>query len=237
VQFGTFCTTDWSVAFRLNIPKSGFIIPNMGIKKRQTKTPIGPAIGIADALFTKVQQRVLGVLFGNPGRSFYANEVIALAGSGTGAVQRELTHLEAAGLVTVTRVGKQKHYQANAAAPVFEELRGLVLKTSGLADVLRAALAPLAAQVSAAFVYGSVAKGQDTAQSDIDLMVVSDSLSYADLFAALEDSANRLGRPVNPTVYSQHELAKRVREDNAFLKRVLAQPKLWLMGDRHDFAA
>ena len=207
------------------------------MKKRQTKTPKDPVIGIADALFTKVQQRVLGVLFGNPGRSFYANEVIALAGSGTGAVQRELTHLESAGLVTVTRVGKQKHYQANAAAPVFEELRGLVLKTSGLADVLRAALAPLEARISAAFVYGSVAKGQDTAQSDIDLMVVSDSLAYADLFAALEESTNRLGRTVNPTVYSQQELDKRVLEGNAFLTRVLAQPRLWLMGDWHDFAA
>jgi hypothetical protein len=83
-------------------------------------------------LFTKVQQRVLGVLFGNPGRTFYANEIIALAGSGVGAVQRELARLAASGLVTVARVGKQKHYQANAGSPVFEELRGLVLKTSGL---------------------------------------------------------------------------------------------------------
>jgi len=209
----------------------------MGTKKQSAKTPPLPAFGIADALFTKVQQRVLAVLFGNPGRSFYANEVIALAGSGTGAVQRELTHLEAAGLVSVTRVGNQKHYQANAAAPVFEELRGLVLKTSGLADVLRAALAPLAAQISAAFVYGSVAKRQDTAKSDIDLMVVSDSLNYADLFAVLEEAANRLGRPVNPTVYSRQELDKRVRTNNAFIKRVLAQPKLWVIGEEHDHAA
>ena len=220
----------------LIIPKSGFILP-MGIKKRPAKTFPSPVSGIADALFSKVQQRVLAMLFGNPGRSFYANEVIALAGSGTGAVQRELARLEASGLVTVTRVGKQKHYQANAAAPVFEELRGLVLKTSGLADVLRDALAPLAAQISAAFVYGSVAKRQDTAKSDIDLMVVSDSLSYADLFAALEEATNRLGRPVNPTVYSRQELDKRIRADNAFIKRVLAQPKLWVIGEEHGLAA
>lgn len=208
----------------------------MGTTKRSVKTPASPIPGVADALFTKVQQRVLAVLFGNPGRSFYANEVIALAGSGTGAVQRELAGLEAAGLVTVTRVGKQKHYQANAAAPVFEELRGLVLKTSGLADVLRAALAPLAARISLAFVYGSVAKKQDTAKSDIDLMVVSDTLSYADLFAILEDATHRLGRTVNPTVYSKGELDKRVRADNAFIKRVLAQPKLWVIGDEHGLA-
>ena len=209
----------------------------MGTKKRSAKTLPLPVSGIADALFTKVQQRVLAVLFGNPGRSFYANEVIALAGSGTGAVQRELARLEAAGLVTVTRVGRQKHYQANAAAPVFEELRGLVLKTSGLADVLRNALAPLAAQISAAFVYGSVAKRQDTAKSDIDLMVVSDSLTYADVFGALEPLSAKLGRAINPTVYSRRELARRRKEDNAFVTRVLAQPKVWIIGTEDDLPA
>lgn len=221
---------DRGRATRLNIPKLGFIIPNMGMKRNLSKAP-ARSTGVADALFTKVQQRVLGLLFGNPGRSFFANEVIALAGSGIGAVQRELTRLESVGLLTVKRVGKQKHYQANAAAPVFEELRGLVLKTSGLADVLRGALAPLAKKISAAFVYGSIAKGQDTATSDIDLMVVSDSLTYADVFAALEEAARRLGRPVNPTVYSRQELTKRIKQGNAFVKRVLSQPKLWLIGE------
>lgn len=112
----------------------------------------------ADALFPAVRQRVLAVLFGSPDRSFYANELIALARSGTGAVQRELASLLAAGLITVRDQGNQKHYQANAASPVFAELRGLVLKTVGLADVLRAALAPQEDQVAAAFVYGSVAR-------------------------------------------------------------------------------
>lgn len=193
--------------------------------------------GLADALFAKVQQRVLGVLFGNPRRSFYANEVIALARSGTGAVQRELGRLEASGLVTVSRVGNQKHYQANAGSPVFEELRALVLKTVGLADVLRAALAPMAKDIRAAFVYGSVAKGQDTATSDIDLMVISDRLTHADLFAVLEDATVQLGRKVAPTVYSAKELSRRVRQENAFVTRVLAQPKLWLIGDERVLAA
>lgn len=188
--------------------------------------------GVANALFSKVQQRVLAVLFGNPSRSFYANEVIALAGSGTGAVQRELARLDAAGLVAVTRIGNQKHYQANSSTPVFEELRGLILKTSGLADILRAALAPMADRVEAAFVYGSVAKGQDTAKSDIDLMVISDTLSYPDLYASLEEATRRLGRTVNPTVYSPQELDKRVKEGNAFIQRVLAQPKIWVVGEK-----
>lgn len=185
---------------------------------------------MADALFPKVRQRVLAVLFGTPDRSFYANEVIALAQSGTGAVQRELAGLSQAGLLTVSKQGNQKHYQANAAAPVFSELRGLVLKTTGLAGVLRAALAPLAAQIKQAFVFGSIAKQTDTAQSDVDLLVVSDSLGYADLFVVLEDATRTLGRTINPAIYTQAEFAARLQGDNAFVHRVMQQPKIWLMG-------
>jgi predicted nucleotidyltransferase len=206
---------------------------------KSSKYTISPAAvsGVADALFSKVQQRVLAVLFGNHSRSFYANELIALAGSGSGAVQRELTQLAAAGLVTVTRIGNQKHYQANAAAPVFKELRGLVLKTSGLVDVLRSALAPLAGQVQLAFVFGSVAKATDTVTSDIDLLIVSDTLAYGELFSALEPATNRLQRTVNPTLYSRSEIDSRLRAGNPFLKRVLAQPKLWVIGEIDGLAA
>ena len=185
----------------------------------------------ADALFPAVRQRVLAVLFGSPDRSFYANELIALARSGTGAVQRELASLLAAGLITVRDQGNQKHYQANAASPVFAELRGLVLKTVGLADVLRAALAPLEDQVAAAFVYGSVARQQDTAASDVDVLIVSDALGYAEVFGALESAAQTLGRAINPTLYTRAELARRRAQDNAFVTRVLDQPRIWLMGD------
>jgi predicted nucleotidyltransferase len=209
----------------------------MGTKSSKYTISSAPVSRVADALFSKVQQRVLAVLFGNHSRSFYANELIALAGSGSGAVQRELTQLAAAGLVTVTRIGNQKHYQANAAAPVFEELRGLVLKTSGLVDVLRSALAPLAGQVQLAFVFGSVAKATDTVTSDIDLLVVSDTLAYGELFAALEPATNRLQRTVSPTLYSRSEIDSRLRAGNAFLKRVLAQPKLWVIGETDGLAA
>jgi predicted nucleotidyltransferase len=196
-----------------------------------------PRRGLADALFAKVQQRVLGVLFGNPGRTFYANGLITLARSGTGAVQRELARLEDAGLVTVSRVGKQKHYQANHASPVFQELRSLVLKTSGLGDVLREALAPSSNVIRAAFVYGSVARGEDTASSDIDLMVIADDLTYGDLFAALEEASTRLGRKIAPTIYFRKELARRLKQDSSFLTHVLEQPKLWVIGGERDLAA
>lgn len=192
---------------------------------------------LADALFPKVRQRVLAVLFGTPDRSFYANEVIALAQSGTGAVQRELAGLSEAGLLHVTKQGNQKHYQANTEAPVFAELRGLVTKTMGMTDVLRAALVPLASQIDIAFVYGSIAKQEDTAHSDIDVMIISDSLGYADVFGALESATTTLGRKVNPTLYIPAEWAKRIQDHNAFVTRVLQQPKIWLLGSQEALDA
>lgn len=199
------------------------IVPDMGM--------------IADALFSTTQQRVLALLFGQPARSFYTNEVIRLAGIGSGAVQRELTRLSKSGLLTVTRLGNQKHYQANADSPIFEELCSLVQKTFGLADVLHAMLTPLAKQLSAAFVYGSVAKRTDTATSDIDLMIISDDLPYGELFLVLADAEARLGRAVNPTLFTKQEFAQRRAEQNVFVTRVLEQPKLWLFGDENVLTA
>ncbi|HEU5295788.1 MAG TPA: nucleotidyltransferase domain-containing protein [Burkholderiaceae bacterium] len=191
---------------------------------------------LADALFTGTQQRVLALLFGQPGRSFYATELIGLAAAGSGAVQRELARLSQSGLITAHAVGNQKHYRANAASPVFEELSAIVQKTFGLAEPLRAALAPLAKRITAAFVYGSVAKQQDTASSDVDLMVVSDSVSYPDLYATIESASQRLGRTVNPTIYTRKELTKRIKSGESFVTRVLEQPKVWLIGSEDDLA-
>ncbi len=200
----------------------------MGIK--QTPAPSSTA----DALFPKVRQRVLAVLFGAPDRSFYTNEVIGLAQSGAGAVQRELADLAAAGLLTVRKQGNQKHFQANAGAPVFAELRGLVLKTMGLADVLRAALVPLASQIDRAFVFGSIAKQQDTAASDVDLLVVSDTLGYGDVFGALDGASQTLGRTINPALYTTADFRARLQGDNAFINRVMQQPKIWLIGQEES---
>jgi predicted nucleotidyltransferase len=218
------------------MPDLGMLMPNMGTKRpvRGTTSSAARAASLADALFTGTQQRVLGLLFGQPARSYYATELISLAGGGSGAVQRELARLARSGLVTVRPVGNQKHYQANPDSPLFTELCGILQKTVGLAEPLRDALQPLAAQIRAAFVFGSVAKRQDVAASDIDLMVVSDALNYGDLFAAVEAAGARLGRAVNPTILSGKDLAKRVKDDNAFVTRVLAQPKIWLIGGEDD---
>ncbi len=211
-------------------------MPKMGTKKSGGSSGAART-SLADALFSNTQQRVLAYLFGQPERSFFATELIGLAGGGSGAVQREVARLAESGLVTVKRVGTQKHYQANPKSPIYAELCGIAQKTVGLAEPLREALAPLAKRIKAAFVYGSIAKRSDTAASDIDLMVISDSLTYADFFAAMEKATTRLGRAVNPTVYSRRELAKRVKQDNAFVTRVLAQPKIWLIGREDDIAA
>ena len=215
----------------------GITMPNMGMKEKPGIYTVRDGISLADALFSNVQQRVLGYLFGQPERSFFATELIRLAGGGSGAVQRELARLADSGLVNVSRVGTQKHYQANPESPIFSELCAIAQKTVGLAEPLREALRPLAKRISAAFVYGSVAKKQDTAASDIDLMVISAKVTYADLFATLEEVSARLGRKVNPTVYSPQELEKLAKAGNAFVKRVLAQPKIWLVGDETYFAA
>ncbi len=189
---------------------------------------------VADALFSGLQQRLLAVLFGQPDRSFYGNELLRLTGTGRGALQRELEKLVSADLVTVTPVGNQKHYQANAAAPIFAELRGIVMKTLGLADVLRTALNAVSDRIELAFVFGSVAKGTDTATSDIDLMVVTETLSYADLFEGLAAAEQVLGRKVNPTLYTSDALAEKIRTENNFVLRVLSQPKIFLIKGAED---
>jgi len=210
----------------------GIKMPNMGMKAKTSVSP--PATSLADALFSTTQQRVLAFLFGQPERSFFATELIRLAGGGSGAVQRELARLAQSGLVAVTRMGMQKHYQANPKSPIFAELCAIAQKTVGLAEPLREALAPLAKRITAAFVFGSVAKRSDTATSDIDVLVISDSVDYADVFAALQSVEARLARTINPTVYSPANWRKKRKSGNAFVVKVAAQPKLFLIGTEKE---
>ena len=207
------------------IPRSGTIVPIMGNKD---------SVSISDVLFSGGQQRVLGLLFGQPDRSFYANEIAKLALTGRGALQRELERMTSSGLITMTPIGRQKHYQANRKSPIFTELRGIVFKTFGLADVLRAALSECADLVRCAFIYGSVAKGTDTAASDIDVMVIAKGLSYSHLFEVLAKAEEVLGRKVNPTLYAAEDFSKKLRSDNHFLTRIVQPPKIMLIGDDND---
>ncbi|KFN50784.1 hypothetical protein P873_05180 [Arenimonas composti TR7-09 = DSM 18010] len=191
-------------------------------------------LSTADVLFTPVQQRVLGLVFGQPDRRFQSAELIRLAGAGTGAAHRLLMRLEGAGLVAVERVGNQKFYRANEKSPIYPELVGLITKTVGLAQPLRAALAPLDDRIRAAFVFGSIAKGGERAGSDVDLMVISDGVSYADLYAALTGVESVLARPVNPKVMKPDEWQHRRHEADNFISRIADQPRLFVIGSDDD---
>ena len=209
-------------------------MPNMGMKAKIGTPKTQKQTSLADALFSAIQQRVLAYLFGQPERSFFATELIKLVAGGSGAVQRELARLAQSGLVTVTRMGTQKHYQANPKSPIFAELCAITQKTVGLALPLREALAPLASRITAAFVFGSVAKRRDTAASDIDVLVLSDTVDYADIFAALQSVEAKLGRTINPTVYKPTDWRRKRASGNPFVVKVGAQPKLFLIGAEED---
>jgi predicted nucleotidyltransferase len=222
------------------MPNPGINLPDMGIpaaKRVSEAAAIYARASLSDALFTTTQQRVLSSLFGQPGRSFTVSELIQTTGAGSGAVQRELARLAGSGLLTVEKIGNQKHYRANPDAPIHDELVGIVRKTFGLADPLREALAPLRESIRAAFVYGSAAKGTDTAGSDIDLMLIADDLTYADAMMALHPLQGSLGREINPTIYSRTDWHKRLAEGNGFVTQVAQKPKIWLIGGEGELTA
>ena len=210
------------------VSQTGMIVPDMGTASTPQRSG---STGLAGALFTPVQQRVLGLLFGQPDRRFQSAELIRLANAGTGAAHRFLQRLASCGLAQVEEVGRQKFYQANAAAPIHQELVAIIRKTIGLREPLREALAPLAHQIECAFVFGSVATRQDRANSDIDLMVIAHSLDYVALFNALQAAEHVLDRKVNPNIVSPEEWDRK-RERDGFMARVAAGPRLSVI--RHE---
>lgn len=191
-------------------------------------------VSLSGALFSNVQQRVLALIFGHPERSFYTSEIVRNVHSGTGAVERELARLEHGGLVSIERIGNQKHYRANRESPIFDELHGIILKTAGLTEPLRQSLAPYADKIKAAFVYGSVAKGSDTARSDIDLMVIGDDLTYTDLYDGLQKAESILRRSVNPSFLSLEDWRRKVSTKDSVIAKIDAQPKLFILGSEAD---
>ena len=202
-------------------------IPIMGMAKHAPP-------GVVSPLFSQVQARLLGTLFSAPDRQFQGNELIRLTDAGTGATHRQLQRFSAAGLLTVNTIGSQKFYQANRGSPIFQELRSIVLKTVGLGEPLRRALEPLRAEVLAAFVFGSMAQGTGTDKSDIDLMVLSDSLDYSQIFDALQNVEPTLGRRINPTIMSSEQWNEKRGDPNSFVSRVARGPRIWVTGDDAD---
>jgi predicted nucleotidyltransferase len=206
----------------------GTIVPEMGTRRLRGQK--NSRTSLADALFSGTQQRVLGLLYGNPERSFFATEIFERAAAGRGTVQRELERLASSGLALVTRIGNQKHYRANPDTPIFSELRSVILKTSGLAEPLREALAPLAAKIDLALIYGSVSRGEAHGESDVDVLVVASDLRLETLFSRLERAERTVGRKINPTLLTPDEFRRRRRDGNSFLQKVLSGKTIPLIG-------
>ena len=203
----------------------------MGTVKR-----VSASRDIGTTLFGKGRRNVLAALFANPEREMYLREIIEAVGTGAGQVQRELENLYRARLVLRERKGRQLYYRPDPRAPIFEELKSIVLKTFGVAEALREALAPNAREIDAAFIYGSVASEQDTAASDIDLLIVSDRVGPSDLSEGLASVETRLRRKVSLLVYGRKEFRERVREGHHFMTKVLERPRIMLIGDNHGLA-
>ncbi len=184
---------------------------------------------LSDALFTETQQKVLGLLYGQPNRSFYTKEILRQTGMGVATIKRELDRMLAAGILYMTRIGNQHHYQADPRCPIYGELLGIVKKTFGVTEVIRRALEPLAGKIDWAFIFGSVASGKETATSDIDLLVLGEA-GFAEVVSALYPVQATLGREVNPKIYHKEEWTRMKTANDAFVTEVLAKPRMDVIG-------
>lgn len=210
-----------------SVPKKGTIVPKKGTSK------VHPSL--ADSLFGETRKAILALFYGHVDESFYVRQVVKIVGAGIGIIHRELERLTNAGIINRENRGNQVHYSANKDCPIFEELRGLVVKTFGVADVLRAALAPLAERIKAAFIYGSFANGTQNHASDVDVMVIG-SVKFTEVVSALHPAHEKLRREVNPTVYSVKEFCSKIAAKHHFLTNVLKAEKIFLVGSERELA-
>jgi len=208
-------------------PKIGKLAPKMGA------TPLLSTI--SSALFGKTRRAVLALLYSHPDRQFGMREIATAAGAGQGSAQRELRRLTKAGILLRQVEGKRVYYQANRDCPVFAELQSLMVKTTGVADVLRTALAGLADRIHVAFIYGSVANGSFRATSDVDVLIVG-AVTFAEAVSVLSPTQEKLRREVNPSVYPSEEFRRKLRGGNHFLTAVIREPKVFLIGGEHELA-
>jgi len=190
-------------------------------------------IDLGTLFFGAYRRQVLSLLLLHPGESFHLREIARITGTQPGTLRRELAQLADAGVLSREKVGNLVRYKAEAACPIYDELRGILKKTAGVADMLREALAPLGDRISAAFVYGSVASGGERRPSDIDVMIVG-TASFEEVVRALHSCQEQLRREINPNVYGLAEFRKKAKEKGSFLARVMAEPKLFILGNEDD---
>lgn len=191
------------------------------------------ARGLAEALWPKARRRILGLLFARPDEEWHLRDIARQTQMAPATVQREVTSLHDAGILTRRRDGHQVKYGADGACPIFQELHGIVLKTMGLADVLRDALDPVRDRVDVAFVFGSLAAGEATSRSDVDLMIVG-RVGLRELVPVVREATSALGREINPVTMEASELRERVDAEEHFITRVMEEPKIFLIGDEDE---
>jgi len=189
---------------------------------------------VGDLLFGQTRGRVLALLYGAPDETLFVRQIARRVETSVGTVQRELNLLADAGLIKRSTVGNQVFYRANQEHPEYPELRALLAKTTGVFQILKTALVPLASRIKLAFVYGSVARGEEKATSDIDLMVIG-TVSLDEVLDAVGPVEKQLRRPVNPTIYSLGDVRARLREGNHFLQSLKKSKKVFLIGDEDEF--
>lgn len=195
--------------------------------------PAKPSGNFLAILFGAYRREVLSILLLRPEESFHVREIARLTGVPAGSLHRELKLLLEAGLLLREPLGNQVRYRANRSHPIYAELAEIFRKTSGLADVLRVALAPLEQDIDIAFVFGSMAKGTERSASDIDLLVIG-TVTFLDVVKALNPTQPRLGREVNPIVLTKREARAKLKESDAFLARISRGNKIYLIGSEDE---
>jgi len=187
------------------------------------------------ALFGKARRAVLSLLYGRADEEFYIRHILRNVSVGHGAVQRELKRLAEAGILRRTARGRQVYYRANPDSPIFPELKSLITKTAGVGDILLNALAPFAERIKIAFIFGSIARGEETLRSDIDLIIIGD-VSFMDVVTSLQAAQKAIGREINPTVYPSKEFELKIEANHHFLTKLLDGPKIFLIGDENELS-
>jgi len=190
---------------------------------------------LADGLFGKTRQAVLSFLYGHTDHWFYTEQIMDAVKIGRGTVQRELKNLTEAGIINRDLRGRQVYYQANEKCPIFDELKGVVRKTFGIADVVKQSLEPVKDKIRIAFIFGSIARGDEDKASDIDVMVIG-KISFGDVVSHLHEAEEKLRRELNAIVYPVAEFKRKVKEDHHFVKAVLEGEKIFLIGEEDELA-
>ena len=187
------------------------------------------------ALFPGTRRKILSLFFMHPEKQFYFREVLKLTGTKQGIIQRELKTLTENGILELETKGNQTYYSVNKANPIYEELRRIVIKTFGLVDVLRDALSPLRKRIDVAVIYGSIASGEETAKSDVDLLVIG-KISFDSLSEAIDKVEKQTMREINPSLYPTREFKEKLKRRNHFLRSVLKSSLIYLIGSENDLA-